>query len=121
MQKANAKSRGIDWEFTFQTWIETWGTNIDNRGGGKEQLCMCRKLDNGPYSPGNVYIDTNSANSHDRKLSNRYKGNPATAPKRQPFGVVTEDISYCSVMMARDPMRAMITREWQIEQGQDRD
>jgi hypothetical protein len=53
-QKANAKKRGISWEFTLDSWIAFWGDDIDKRGRGHDKLCMQRFGDVGPYHPDNV-------------------------------------------------------------------
>ena len=61
-QKQNARRRGIPFEFTYDTWIEWWGNDINLRGKGAEKLVMARNEDQGPYHPNNVYKDTNSNN-----------------------------------------------------------
>ena len=53
-QKAGAKVRGIEWHFTYDTWIEWWGDDIVNRGNKCGQLVMARVKDQGPYHPDNV-------------------------------------------------------------------
>jgi hypothetical protein len=53
-QKSNAKRRGISWEFTYKSWLEFWGDDIDRRGTSHDSLCMQRFGDIGPYSPDNV-------------------------------------------------------------------
>jgi len=67
-QKTTAKCRGIDWQFTYDTWIEWWGNDIINRGKGPGKLCMARKGDTGPYHPDNVYKITHSENVTDAHL-----------------------------------------------------
>lgn len=54
-QKANAKYRNIDWQFTYEEWLDWWGTDIEKRGRGKGKLCMARIGDAGPYHPNNCY------------------------------------------------------------------
>lgn len=56
VQKASAKQRGIDWLFTYETWLQAWGEKINHRGVGHDRLCMQRFGDVGPYSPENVKI-----------------------------------------------------------------
>jgi hypothetical protein len=65
VQKAGAKSRGIEWLFTFETWVETWEQSgkWERRGNKIEQYCMARKGDVGPYAPINVDIKLHSENS----------------------------------------------------------
>jgi hypothetical protein len=66
------KTRNIDWELTFDEWLDIWGTDIDQRGRGIGKLNMCRYGDKGPYAVGNVYIGTHEHNAdhgkHDSKL-----------------------------------------------------
>jgi hypothetical protein len=52
-QQLSAARRGIEWEFTFQTWLEWWGDDLERRGVGPDKLCMMRAHDQGPYSPEN--------------------------------------------------------------------
>jgi hypothetical protein len=61
-QKQNARRRGISFEFTYDTWIDWWGLDIEQRGKGAEKLVMARKEDQGSYHPDNVYKDTGSNN-----------------------------------------------------------
>lgn len=56
-QKASAKLRGIEWQFTFETWLAFWGEDIDKRGAGHDRLCMQRFADQGPYHPDNCKKD----------------------------------------------------------------
>lgn len=53
-QKDAAKRRGIEWHFTYETWVEWWGDDIINRGRRTGQLVMARHNDTGPYSLDNV-------------------------------------------------------------------
>lgn len=66
--KHNAKVRNIKWEFTFDTWLNVWikSGKYYERGCKKNQYCMCRYNDTGPYSPDNVRIDTNANNLRER-------------------------------------------------------
>ena len=52
-QKHHAKDRGIEWQFTYDTWVEWWGEDITRRGTRKGQLVMARYNDTGPYHPDN--------------------------------------------------------------------
>lgn len=63
-----AKERGIDWQFTYDTWIEWWGDDIVNRGPYKGQLVMARNGDIGPYHPDNVHKKTASENCREGQL-----------------------------------------------------
>ena len=64
-QKTCAKQRDIQWEFTFESWLEWWGDDIELRGSKPDDLCCCRYGDEGPYSPDNCYKDTFHNNSID--------------------------------------------------------
>ncbi len=63
-QKAHAKSRGIEFLFTFEEWLDWWGDDFEQRG--KDGLMMCRYNDEGAYEPSNVYKGTALDNSKDR-------------------------------------------------------
>jgi hypothetical protein len=65
-----AKERNIEWQFTYDTWIEWWGTDIANRGCRKGQLVMARNGDIGPYHPDNVRKTTCNDN-YKEMLSHR--------------------------------------------------
>ena len=67
-QKNSAKRRGIDWQFTFESWLNWWGDDIINRGKYKGQLVMARYGDQGPYHPNNVYKATTKENQNDSHL-----------------------------------------------------
>jgi len=49
-----AKERGIEWQFTYDTWIAWWGDDFHRRGPFSGQLVMARHNDTGPYHPDNV-------------------------------------------------------------------
>ena len=67
-QKANAKTRGIEWKLTFDEWLNMWfdSGKWKERGQGSNQYCMARKGDTGPYSLDNVEIMTNKKNISER-------------------------------------------------------
>jgi hypothetical protein len=52
-QKQHAKRRGIEWQFTHDTWFKWWGDDIEKRGSKAGQLVMARYNDCGPYHPDN--------------------------------------------------------------------
>lgn len=69
LQKNGAKRRGIEWQFTFEQWLECWleSGHAHQRGRGKGCYVMGRHGDVGPYSPSNVSIilvEQNSADAH---------------------------------------------------------
>lgn len=65
VHRHNAKTRGIDWNFTYDTWIEWWGEDVVNRGHSKGKLVMARNGDTGPYSPENCQKLTHGQNASD--------------------------------------------------------
>ena len=66
-QRNNAKTRGVEWNFTFADWWKEWldSGKWDQRGLGDGLYVMARHGDSGAYSAGNVYICTQSQNSKD--------------------------------------------------------
>jgi hypothetical protein len=72
-QKTHAKLRGIEFNFTFQEWIDWWGSDIINRGCRKGQLVMARIGDQGPYSSNNVIKQECGQNT--AEMRKRVKGN----------------------------------------------
>lgn len=73
VQKLTAKKRGIEWNFTYESWMDWWGDDIVHRGKQKGQLCMARYNDVGPYDPNNVRKETTEGNA-----SEAHKGKPKT-------------------------------------------
>jgi hypothetical protein len=67
-QKQNARKRGIEFNFSYEEWINWWGTDIDNRGKGKGKLVMARIGDQGPYHPNNVVKLTQEENLRDGNI-----------------------------------------------------
>jgi hypothetical protein len=70
VHRCNAKQRNIDWQFTYDTWIEWWGADITSRGASKGKLVMARTGDIGPYSPDNVRKATHGENISEAKVGN---------------------------------------------------
>jgi len=66
-QRNQAKYRGIEWQFDYETWLEWWGEDIIKRGRTADSLVMARYDDNGPYSPDNCKKITQSENSKERQ------------------------------------------------------
>ena len=64
---SNARRRKILWQFTFESWIKIWldSSHWSNRGTKKGQYVMSRIGDIGPYSPTNVFIQTQGNNVRD--------------------------------------------------------
>lgn len=69
-QRHTSKQRGVEFNLTFEEFVEFWGDDFERRGRGKKDLCMCRYGDTGAYEVGNIYKDTNAGN----KQGPRYKG-----------------------------------------------
>ena len=65
-QKGGAKRRGIEWQFTFETWLAWWGDDLPRRGTRPLDLQMQRKADRGPYAPWNVTKGTPKDNGRTR-------------------------------------------------------
>ena len=53
-QRSGARRRGIEWQFTYESWLAWWGDDLARRGTGKYDLQMQRVADSGPYHPDNV-------------------------------------------------------------------
>ena len=90
-QKAAAKKRGIEWQFTYTVWLEWWGDDFASRGKGRGKLCMARKNDTGPYHPDNVFKCLYEENTRifDRSPSNHKR----SATLRAHFDSSAGDIS----------------------------
>ena len=67
--KRSAANRGVEFLLTFDEWWEIWEPHYENMGVGKGKMCMCRTLDAGPYAVGNVRIDYNVSNGHEKVVS----------------------------------------------------
>lgn len=70
-QKSMARKRGIEWQFTRDTWLEWWGADYHQRGQGRGKLCCARKNDTGPYSPDNCIKLTHEENSRQMQARKR--------------------------------------------------
>lgn len=79
-QKHHAKDRGIDWQFTYETWLEWWGDDIVNRGPRKGQLVMARHKDQGPYHPDNVRKATTEENISEATIGKAYAAKIVKTP-----------------------------------------
>lgn len=67
-QVRHSEARGITWDFDYPDWLEMWLVSGKwfERGKRKDQFCMCRYGDFGPYSPKNCYIDSTNNNQQQR-------------------------------------------------------
>lgn len=63
-QKSHSKTRGIDFNLSFDEWLNIWlkSGHWEQRGRGKGTYVMSRVGDTGPYEIGNVFIQTNYDN-----------------------------------------------------------
>lgn len=96
--KSRANRRNIEFNMTFEEWINWWGDDFEKRGVTNGCLQMCRYNDEGPYELGNIYkatreqnlkdaYKTESGNERKEHMRNRMSGagNPAygkPAPNR---------------------------------------
>ena len=67
-QADNAAKRGIDWQFTFDSWIKWWGADLEKRGCTTGDLVMARYGDTGPYAHFNCFKSEASANARDGSI-----------------------------------------------------
>ena len=81
--KANAKKRGVEWQFTFETWWAFWESSgkWPYRGNRKGKYQMARNGDRGPYSPSNCRIVKQESNTAERNRNwRREKETPLPFP-----------------------------------------
>ncbi len=80
--QAQSKFRGIDFNFTFEEWMNWWASHgvdktIDIKWPPKTRPCMSRYNDSGPYEINNVYFSTHNQNVKDsHKFANDGTCNP---------------------------------------------
>lgn len=72
-QKNNAAKRGIPFLFTHEQWVEWWGDDILKRGRCMGDLVMSRRGDAGPYSPENVYKNTQAGNLAEAIMTDEHR------------------------------------------------
>lgn len=67
-QRKNAERRGVGWELTLWQWWCIWqeSGHWHERGRGHAYV-MCRYGDEGPYAPGNVFIELSAVNVSRRR------------------------------------------------------
>jgi hypothetical protein len=71
LQRDRARSRGIEFNFTYEEWCRWWRANLGPdwfslRGCGKDKYVMARNGDKGPYAAWNVKCITLSENSREQ-------------------------------------------------------
>jgi hypothetical protein len=81
VQKNMAATRGVVWDLTFDEWFKIWtdSNHLEDRGRGKDQYCMSRYGDVGPYSVSNVFIQLHGGNTTDS-----HKGKPKLSMRGKP-------------------------------------
>ena len=62
--RSRAAARGLPFTLTLHQWAELWAPHWEAKDG----LMMCRVLDQGGYTPGNVYIGNAADNAKDRMV-----------------------------------------------------
>jgi hypothetical protein len=83
VQRRHAAQRGIEWQFTFDSWMKWWidSGHWKERGDERGKYCMSRREDKGPYSPENCYCNLFEENNREVYVHNgidelgRFKGN----------------------------------------------
>lgn len=78
-KRASSKRRGVEFNLTYEEFVEFWGDDAHRIGRKYDDLCMGRYDDTGPYEVGNIYKCTNREN----------KAGPKTKPEE-----VHPDIPY---------------------------
>lgn len=75
-QQSVAKRRDIDWQFTFETWLQWWldSGHWHERGRKRGKYVMARIGDVGPYAANNVF-----ACLHDDNVRQGHQGIPETS------------------------------------------
>jgi hypothetical protein len=123
-QRIQAKARGVPFLLTFEEWWAIWQESgrWAEKGTRKDQYCMARTGDKGPYSVGNVRICTMAENRIEQaaNITNETRKRMAWAAKsRKPYERTPEIRQKMSVSLkARPPF----SDEWRknISEGQKR-
>ena len=102
LQRYAAKSRNIDWQFTFNEWCNWWIQSgfVDLRGLGKDKYVMCRSNDSGPYSVSNTYCATQSQNAKDLFTGDSHITWKKSQSKRRYISITTPDGQFESIELA---------------------
>ncbi len=79
-QRANARQRGIKFDFTFAWWVIAWGASgrLYQRGKGYNKYVMARYNDIGPYNIDNVKFILGPKNCSEAHL-----GKPETSRSKE--------------------------------------
>ena len=65
--------RGVEWNLTYEEWLDIWSDKIYNRGKGIGKYNMCRVNDTGPYEVGNVFIGLHEDNANSGNHKSKFK------------------------------------------------
>ncbi len=73
--KCGATTRGIEFEFSFDEWVSWWEGALGpqwqkKRGCKRDQFCMARAEDKGPYAPWNVKCILHEDNVSEKAINN---------------------------------------------------
>jgi hypothetical protein len=60
----------VEFNLTFEEWVEWWGENFWRRGRKPGDLQMCRYGDEGAYELGNIYMATLEENDAGPRFKN---------------------------------------------------
>lgn len=89
IQKQNARRRKVEFNLTYEQWLEVWGEKISLRGVGRGKYCMARNNDQGPYSIDNVRIilfeDNNREQADNGRNSLRNGFRPRTLHRKEHY------------------------------------
>lgn len=83
VQRWNARTRDIKWQFTFLSWLRFWRASgkLDKRGLKGDGYVMSRFNDEGAYSPDNCEIIKNSDNAHQDQVKAKRRATIAARPE----------------------------------------
>lgn len=87
-QARQAKHRGLEWLFTFETWMAMWQESgkLHLRGKGSGKYVMARRGDAGPYSPENCFICPFEQNIRDGHINAGNVARPKPRKERSARG-----------------------------------
>lgn len=100
--RSNAKRRGIDFNLTFEQWMNIWidSGKWDQRGRGADKYCMCRIGDKGAYCIDNVFIGQGKHNVRDGNIGKldsketKRKKSQAAKGKAHPWAVGDKNVMH---------------------------
>lgn len=92
--KSKAKQRGIEFDLTFDEWMEIWGEKLQRIGTSSDSYGMLRLRDEGGYSVGNVRIGSPKENACDRSLALKVRSaqspaHPNSQHLKKPLGIIS--------------------------------